>query len=369
MKRGTPDHRKMKDLSKRLKIPLPYAVGLMEMLWHFVAKWNPQGDVGRVPDEYIAEACGWKGNPQKFINALVECGWLDRDPDYRLLVHDWDQHADQSVSKTLKNRKLDFIRPTQDHKVYFLQSKATGLIKIGTTRRKVADRVAEIQISLAERVEVIGAVSGSYQLETRIQEMFTDLKERGEWFRPESKLIDYIELICMNSAIILESDRKEYPALAFAFPEPLPEPLRQPEPPKKPVLVSATNPEPEIPVPADVVSLAELESAWDEHRNYRNGESLDHAVRIIASMDKFDLGKFRERHRQYCEYWAREGWTKYGVLTFIGWLQAGMPLPPIRAEPGRKKFAQIIPALEPELPVGYFAEIEDSLSGKKSLDN
>jgi hypothetical protein len=35
MKRGTPTHYKTKRLAKKLKVELPHAVGILEMLWHF----------------------------------------------------------------------------------------------------------------------------------------------------------------------------------------------------------------------------------------------------------------------------------------------------------------------------------------------
>lgn len=126
MKRGTPDHWKMKDLAKRLKIPLPYAVGIMELLWHYTAKYHPRGDIGAAPDWAIADACGWDcgrrsdrvgQDPDKlaaFVDALVASKWLDRDKTCRILVHDWSEHADGSVKKYLKDKGLSFLSPTLD---------------------------------------------------------------------------------------------------------------------------------------------------------------------------------------------------------------------------------------------------------------
>ena len=116
MKRGTPDHWKMKDLAVRLRIPRKYAItcanGIMERLWHYTAKYAPQGDIGRVPDEHIADACGWPTeHHSELVAALVGARWLDRDAKHRLIVHDWHDHADESVKKTLKNKGLQIIFP------------------------------------------------------------------------------------------------------------------------------------------------------------------------------------------------------------------------------------------------------------------
>ena len=124
MKRGTPDHWKMKDLAGRLKIPVPYAVGIMEMLWHYTAKYHPRGDIGSAPDWAIADAAGWNcgrrrdrvgqdsGKLAAFIDALVVSRWLDRDKTYRIIVHDWPDHADESVKRLLKEKGLSFVSPT-----------------------------------------------------------------------------------------------------------------------------------------------------------------------------------------------------------------------------------------------------------------
>jgi len=42
----------------------------------------------------------------------VEAGWLDRDETYRLLVHDWNQHADHATKQSLGRLKLAFCVPT-----------------------------------------------------------------------------------------------------------------------------------------------------------------------------------------------------------------------------------------------------------------
>ena len=151
MKRGTPDHPKVADLCRLLNIGKAEAVGTLELLWHFTAKFAPQGDVGRFPDEAIAAAVGWnhrsgvKGvsSSHQLISALVKSGWLDsshpvpgeftpssclvhsqfppssplvrgRFDSYRLIVHDWKDHADQAVIKHLSRHRLDMYGKCPD---------------------------------------------------------------------------------------------------------------------------------------------------------------------------------------------------------------------------------------------------------------
>lgn len=110
MKRGTPDHPKMSRLAETLGIPKAYAVGLLEMLWHFTGRFAPRGDIGRYPDSDIARAVGWETEPSKLIHALLQEGWIDSDNAYRLLIHDWPEHCEQAVRKYLSRNKLRFAR-------------------------------------------------------------------------------------------------------------------------------------------------------------------------------------------------------------------------------------------------------------------
>lgn len=109
MKRGTPFHPKMHDLAQRLKVPLYSAVGIMEMLWHCAANYTPQGNIGGLTDESIAHHVAWNKKPSVLVNALVESGWLDLHPEYRLIVHDWDEHVDNATRKRLMRAGQTFL--------------------------------------------------------------------------------------------------------------------------------------------------------------------------------------------------------------------------------------------------------------------
>jgi hypothetical protein len=94
-------------LSQILRVRLLEAVGLMEALWHWTARYAPRGDVGTFTNEMMASGVHWHGNPDKMIEALLLAkgasgfGWLEEHPQFRLVVHDWHEHADQAVKKVL----------------------------------------------------------------------------------------------------------------------------------------------------------------------------------------------------------------------------------------------------------------------------
>lgn len=104
MKRGTDENPKFRRLVRLLGCGHVATVGHLELLWHFVARQAPLGDIGRWSDEDIAAGCYWDGDATALVDALVVTRWLDPCPAHRLVVHDWDEHADDGVKKTLKRR-------------------------------------------------------------------------------------------------------------------------------------------------------------------------------------------------------------------------------------------------------------------------
>jgi hypothetical protein len=115
VKRGTPDHPKVFALLKALGLKQkdrPYVLGVLELLWHRAAAYAPAGDIGKFPDEWIEASLDWHGKPGRLIEALVASQWLDRHNRHRLVVHDWADHADQTVRKKLSSRGLTFVAVT-----------------------------------------------------------------------------------------------------------------------------------------------------------------------------------------------------------------------------------------------------------------
>lgn len=118
MKRAAMGHSKLKKLARRLGVASWGAVGILECLWHLTARETPRGDIGRLSDEDIALALDWDEDPGRLVCALTESGWLDPDPDCRLIVHDWHEHADDAIQIALF-RKTEYFaggqkpRPTR----------------------------------------------------------------------------------------------------------------------------------------------------------------------------------------------------------------------------------------------------------------
>jgi hypothetical protein len=125
----------MKALARALKVPVPMAVGIMEMLWHFTRDYADAGDIGRHTDAAIAEAVSWPSDRDvtELINALVQERWIDRHEKHRLVVHDWPEHADDYVHRKLALAGRYFYNGAKPH-----INKLTKDQREAATRRYVA---------------------------------------------------------------------------------------------------------------------------------------------------------------------------------------------------------------------------------------
>lgn len=112
MKLEALDHPKTLDFASRLNIDLPTAIGHLELFWAFTGKKSPQGNIGKWPDGAIARACYWMGDPQSFLQALLQSRLIDADTTHRYTVHDWRDHAPRWVKAKLSQANLSFVGTT-----------------------------------------------------------------------------------------------------------------------------------------------------------------------------------------------------------------------------------------------------------------
>lgn len=109
MKATTTASIKFMRLKRKLALPHWQAVGLLESLWVFAMANAMDGAIGRHSNEDIAAALEWSGDPDQMILALVETGWLDRHPDARLAIHDWEEHCPTYVKGIMSRKGKSFV--------------------------------------------------------------------------------------------------------------------------------------------------------------------------------------------------------------------------------------------------------------------
>jgi hypothetical protein len=89
--------------------PAAVGTGLLERLWNLTAEHAIQGDIGQFTNERISRIVGWKGDPDYFIGTLVRIGFLDEDPEFRLVVHNWSAHCGEFVHARVARQRLLFV--------------------------------------------------------------------------------------------------------------------------------------------------------------------------------------------------------------------------------------------------------------------
>lgn len=88
-----PGHTKIGKLRDGLKLKNRYeAVGLIVCIWSWAAVHAPSGELTGVSAQDLADAAGWRKSAKGLLEALVAAGFLDRDGDGGLALHDWDGH-------------------------------------------------------------------------------------------------------------------------------------------------------------------------------------------------------------------------------------------------------------------------------------
>jgi hypothetical protein len=76
--------------------------------------------------------------------------------------------------------------------VYFIQSMANDLIKIGYSSR-VSCRRQELSYIMGVELVLLGVIDGTRKDETVLHKRFSDLRTKGEWFCPADELLSFID--------------------------------------------------------------------------------------------------------------------------------------------------------------------------------
>lgn len=75
--------------------------------------------------------------------------------------------------------------------VYFMQSQAGGLIKIGWAYCP-KKRLHDVQLMSPVKLKILATIAGSIHDESALHQKFKHLRRYGEWFEPAPELLDFI---------------------------------------------------------------------------------------------------------------------------------------------------------------------------------
>lgn len=267
VKREAVGHTKMKKLCRLLDIPVYQGIGILEGIWHLTAREAQRGDIGKLSNEDIALGIDYRGDEEKLISALVKCEWLDEHPQFRLVVHDWHEHADDAVKKRIARSGSGFCQPTADN------SRDRQISADDGRQRQPPAELGSlpVPVPVPDPVPVPAPLPG-------------------------------------GGAVIASSDGVDSATE---------------------VSPTAGRKIHDTPVSKLVLTDRFFAAAWDRHHKHRGSESTKSVRRTLLSRD-VDWEAFERRHVSYCAYWDRKGWN-FCPVTLIEWLDNGMPPPPPEA--------------------------------------
>lgn len=104
-----PRNRKTLRLAHRLKLKRDETSDRHQLMGHLVTFWlwsldnaTVDGRLTGVSDEEIAAASEWLGDPHRYVSALIDCGFLERDMDSTdIFIHDWAEYGGKLIAERM----------------------------------------------------------------------------------------------------------------------------------------------------------------------------------------------------------------------------------------------------------------------------
>src|SRR3990167_8992325 len=94
------EHPKIYKLMDLLQISRAEVIGHLHMLWWWAIDYAPRGNLAEFGSRTLAKAADWQKDPDEFIKALQDSGFLT-DGETGLEVHDWMDYCGELITKRL----------------------------------------------------------------------------------------------------------------------------------------------------------------------------------------------------------------------------------------------------------------------------
>lgn len=127
-------HPKTRRAARILAISLPQIVGHLHFLWWWGLHYAQDGDITQWENADIADAALWEGDPNEFVEALVNCGvgggagFIERLEDGELYLHDWDDYGGKLLEA--RERHAQTVKKSRDSHVTVTRQSRSRLDKI-----------------------------------------------------------------------------------------------------------------------------------------------------------------------------------------------------------------------------------------------
>lgn len=98
-------HKKTRRLARALGLGvpegIPQTIGHLCLFWLWCVDGTEDGSLADLEAQDVADAAGWTGDPEKFTEAMIAAGFLERGPD-GMAIHDWYDY----IGKLMEQREV-----------------------------------------------------------------------------------------------------------------------------------------------------------------------------------------------------------------------------------------------------------------------
>lgn len=98
------NHPKLFEFSKLIGQDRVVLTGHLLWLWWWCMDYAPDGDLTKFNHHQIALAAGWEGDPSKFVDALINSGFVDENGEKRF-IHDWLDFCGEIIKKRIDRKQ------------------------------------------------------------------------------------------------------------------------------------------------------------------------------------------------------------------------------------------------------------------------
>lgn len=106
------NHPKLSAVCRTLSAERNAVIGSLHCLWWWCMDYAMDGDISKFDSTQVADAAEWAGDADKFEQALIASGFIEKD-DAGKRIHDWFDFCGELVHKRLR-RKTDNRRKTAE---------------------------------------------------------------------------------------------------------------------------------------------------------------------------------------------------------------------------------------------------------------
>lgn len=110
-------------------------------LWAWASQNQPDGFVrGSAAKLVVEHVSGWRGEPGKLYESMLEAGWLDAQED-GVFIHDWPDHQGAHIAKAEKDAERQRERRATVHRTY--GGRPSAVQRKTKTKKKTKKKIKE----------------------------------------------------------------------------------------------------------------------------------------------------------------------------------------------------------------------------------